>query len=161
MDAGSDSCRELIAKFQGADASYKTDIFSCSQCNFKMNETVLQGFPPSPSLAREHTRAAQDAGRAQAAANPGTISNRRCFSMAHRIKMCTKVTMDDFLTAHHEMGHIEYDMAYSVQPFLLRDGANEGFHEAVGEIMSLSAATPQHLKSLDLLEPTFQEDEGE
>ncbi|NXQ82818.1 ACE2 enzyme, partial [Nyctibius grandis] len=77
----------------------------------------------------------------------------------YRIKMCTKVTMDDFLTVHHEMGHIEYDMAYSVQPYLLRGGANEGFHEAVGEIMSLSAATPQHLKSLDLLEPTFQEDE--
>ncbi|NXO01818.1 ACE2 enzyme, partial [Rhinopomastus cyanomelas] len=77
----------------------------------------------------------------------------------YRIKMCTKVTMDDFLTAHHEMGHIEYDMAYSSQPFLLRGGANEGFHEAVGEIMSLSAATPQHLKALDLLEPTFQEDE--
>uniref|UniRef100_A0A8B9VML1 Angiotensin-converting enzyme n=1 Tax=Anas zonorhyncha TaxID=75864 RepID=A0A8B9VML1_9AVES len=77
----------------------------------------------------------------------------------YRIKMCTKVTMDDFLTAHHEMGHIEYDMAYSQQPFLLRGGANEGFHEAVGEIMSLSAATPEHLKSLDLLEPTFQEDE--
>ncbi|XP_069730781.1 angiotensin-converting enzyme 2 [Phaenicophaeus curvirostris] len=77
----------------------------------------------------------------------------------YRIKMCTKVTMDDFLTAHHEMGHIEYDMAYSAQPYLLRGGANEGFHEAVGEIMSLSAATPQHLKTLDLLEPTFQEDE--
>ncbi|NXJ94150.1 ACE2 enzyme, partial [Corythaixoides concolor] len=77
----------------------------------------------------------------------------------YRIKMCTEVTMDDLLTAHHEMGHIEYDMAYSEQPYLLRDGANEGFHEAVGEIMSLSAATPQHLKSLDLLESTFQDDE--
>ncbi|XP_008492997.2 angiotensin-converting enzyme 2 [Calypte anna] len=77
----------------------------------------------------------------------------------YRIKMCTKVTMDSLLTAHHEMGHIEYDMAYSKQPYLLRSGANEGFHEAVGEIMSLSAATPQHLRSLDLLEPTFQEDE--
>ncbi|KAJ7319587.1 hypothetical protein JRQ81_019098 [Phrynocephalus forsythii] len=76
----------------------------------------------------------------------------------YRIKMCTKVTMDDFLTAHHEMGHIEYDMAYSHLPFLLRGGANEGFHEAVGEIMSLSAATPKHLKSLGLLDPTFQED---
>lgn len=74
--------------------------------------------------------------------------------------MCTKVTMDDFLTAHHEMGHIEYDMAYSALPYLLRGGANEGFHEAIGEIMSLSAATPEHLKSLGLLEPTFQEDEG-
>uniref|UniRef100_A0A4X2M679 Angiotensin-converting enzyme n=1 Tax=Vombatus ursinus TaxID=29139 RepID=A0A4X2M679_VOMUR len=75
-----------------------------------------------------------------------------------RIKMCTKVTMDDFLTAHHEMGHIQYDMAYASQPYLLRNGANEGFHEAVGEIMSLSAATPTHLKALGLLPPTFQED---
>ncbi|XP_049622745.1 angiotensin-converting enzyme 2 isoform X2 [Suncus etruscus] len=75
-----------------------------------------------------------------------------------RIKMCTKVTMDDFLTAHHEMGHIQYDMAYAIQPYLLRNGANEGFHEAVGEIMSLSAATPKHLKSLGLLPPDFVED---
>ncbi|XP_001515597.2 angiotensin-converting enzyme 2 [Ornithorhynchus anatinus] len=74
-----------------------------------------------------------------------------------RIKMCTKVSMDDFLTAHHEMGHIQYDMAYASQPYLLRSGANEGFHEAVGEIMSLSAATPKHLKSLGLLAPDFQE----
>lgn len=75
-----------------------------------------------------------------------------------RIKMCTKVTMSDFLTAHHEMGHIQYDMAYATQPFLLRNGANEGFHEAVGEIMSLSAATPTHLKSIGLLPPDFLED---
>lgn len=76
-----------------------------------------------------------------------------------RIKMCTKVTMDNFLTAHHEMGHIQYDMAYAKQPFLLRNGANEGFHEAVGEIMSLSAATPKHLKSIGLLPSNFQEDD--
>lgn len=75
-----------------------------------------------------------------------------------RIKMCTKVTMDNFLTAHHEMGHIQYDMAYATQPYLLRNGANEGFHEAVGEIMSLSAATPEHLKSIGLLPSDFQED---
>ncbi|NXG45560.1 ACE2 enzyme, partial [Psilopogon haemacephalus] len=76
-----------------------------------------------------------------------------------RIKMCTEVNMEDLLTAHHEMGHVEYYMAYAAQPYLLRGGANEGFHEAVGEIMSLSAATPSHLKSLGLLEPSFQEDE--
>ncbi|XP_029095804.1 angiotensin-converting enzyme 2 [Monodon monoceros] len=75
-----------------------------------------------------------------------------------RIKMCTKVTMDGFLTAHHEMGHIQYDMAYATQPYLLRNGANEGFHEAVGEIMSLSAATPHYLKALGLLPPDFYED---
>lgn len=74
--------------------------------------------------------------------------------------MCTKVTMDDFLTAHHEMGHNQYQMAYRDQPYLLRDGANEGFHEAVGEIMSLSAATPSHLQSLNLLPDNFVYDNG-
>uniref|UniRef100_A0A4W4EFY7 Angiotensin-converting enzyme n=1 Tax=Electrophorus electricus TaxID=8005 RepID=A0A4W4EFY7_ELEEL len=82
------------------------------------------------------------------------MGNREDF----RIKMCTKVNMDDFLTAHHEMGHNQYQMAYRHLPYLLRDGANEGFHEAVGEIMSLSAATPSHLQSLGLLPPDFTED---
>ncbi|XP_028999570.1 angiotensin-converting enzyme 2 [Betta splendens] len=79
------------------------------------------------------------------------MGNREDF----RIKMCTKVNMDDFLTAHHEMGHNQYQMAYRNLSYLLRDGANEGFHEAVGEIMSLSAATPKHLKSLGLLPADF------
>lgn len=80
--------------------------------------------------------------------------------MFYRIKMCTKVNMDDFLTVHHEMGHNQYQMAYRHQSYLLRDGANEGFHEAVGEIMSLSAATPSHLQSLGLLPPDFKQDYG-
>lgn len=64
------------------------------------------------------------------------------------------------MTAHHEMGHIQYDMAYAHQPYLLRNGANEGFHEAVGEFMSLSVATPNHLKTMGLLTPDFSEDNG-
>ncbi|RVE74318.1 hypothetical protein OJAV_G00021030 [Oryzias javanicus] len=79
------------------------------------------------------------------------MGNREDF----RIKMCTKITMDDFLTVHHEMGHNQYQMAYRNLSYPLRDGANEGFHEAVGEIMSLSAATPKHLQSLDLLPADF------
>uniref|UniRef100_A0A3Q3XKX3 Angiotensin-converting enzyme n=1 Tax=Mola mola TaxID=94237 RepID=A0A3Q3XKX3_MOLML len=79
------------------------------------------------------------------------MGNREDF----RIKMCTKVDMDNFLTVHHEMGHNQYQMAYRNLSYLLRDGANEGFHEAVGEIMSLSAATPKHLKSLGLLKDDF------
>lgn len=83
------------------------------------------------------------------------------FCDVSRIKMCTKITMDDFLTVHHEMGHNQYQMAYRKLPYLLRDGANEGFHEAVGEIMSLSAATPSHLQSLGLLPHNFIYDKGE
>lgn len=74
--------------------------------------------------------------------------------------MCTKVDMDNFLTVHHEMGHNQYQMAYRNLSYLLRDGSNEGFHEAVGEIMSLSAATPEHLKSLGLLPDNFTSNTG-
>ncbi|KAL9965344.1 hypothetical protein ACROYT_G029133 [Oculina patagonica] len=38
------------------------------------------------------------------------------------------------------------------QPFEYRTGANPGFHEAVGDTMSLSVDTPQHLKKIGLLE---------
>ncbi|XP_077374818.1 angiotensin-converting enzyme 2 isoform X2 [Festucalex cinctus] len=79
------------------------------------------------------------------------MGNRKDF----RIKMCTKVNMENFLTVHHEIGHNQYQMAYRNLPYLLRDGANEGFHEAVGEIMSLSAATPRHLQALGLLPSDF------
>ncbi|XP_033972614.1 angiotensin-converting enzyme 2 [Trematomus bernacchii] len=82
------------------------------------------------------------------------MGNREDF----RIKMCTKINMDDFLTVHHEMGHNQYQMAYRNLSYLLRDGANEGFHEAVGEIMSLSAATPKHLMGLHLLPANFTYD---
>lgn len=69
-----------------------------------------------------------------------------------RIKMCTTVTMEDLFTVHHEMGHIAYYMAYFHQHPLFREGANEGFHEAIGDLMALSVSTPSHLKMLGLLQ---------
>ena len=49
-----------------------------------------------------------------------------------RIKMCIDVTAEDFSTIHHELGHNFYQRAYKRLPMLFRDGANDGFHEAVG-----------------------------
>lgn len=34
-----------------------------------------------------------------------------------RIKMCTKVNFDDFLTIHHELGHTQYQMQYAHLPY--------------------------------------------
>ena len=45
-----------------------------------------------------------------------------------------------------------------------RDGANDGFHEAIGELVGLVMATPQHLTKVGLLEHMPQgqgEDEDE
>ncbi|KOX80241.1 Angiotensin-converting enzyme [Melipona quadrifasciata] len=73
-----------------------------------------------------------------------------CNRLDYRIKMCTKVTMKDLITVHHEMAHIQYFLRYSGLPREFRDGANPGFHEAVGEAVALSIGTPPHLQTLGL-----------
>jgi peptidyl-dipeptidase A len=75
-----------------------------------------------------------------------------CDGEDFRIKMCTKVNMEDFITVHHEMGHIMYYLMYKDQPLIYRTGANPGFHEAVGDTIALSVSTPTHLKKIGLLE---------
>ncbi|XP_034049711.1 angiotensin-converting enzyme [Thalassophryne amazonica] len=74
--------------------------------------------------------------------------NRKDF----RIKQCTVVTMDDLITVHHEMGHVQYFLQYKEQPVSFRDGANPGFHEAIGDVLALSVSTPKHLHSIGLLD---------
>ncbi|TZG29468.1 M2 family metallopeptidase [Sphingomonas montanisoli] len=68
-----------------------------------------------------------------------------------RIKMCTKVNSDDFVTIHHELGHNYYQRAYNKQPLLYMGGANDGFHEAIGDFVALSI-TPEYLVQIDLLD---------
>lgn len=60
--------------------------------------------------------------------------------------------MDDLITAHHEMGHVQYFLQYKDRPVSFRDGANPGFHEAIGDVLSLSVSTPKHLQSIGLLD---------
>jgi len=68
-----------------------------------------------------------------------------------RIKMCIEPTAEDFLTVHHELGHNFYQRAYNTQPFLFRDSANDGFHEAIGDTIALSV-TPEYLVKIGLLD---------
>ncbi len=68
-----------------------------------------------------------------------------------RIKACFQPTADDFVTVHHELGHNYYQMAYRSQPFFFRDGANDGFHEAIGDAIALNV-TPDYLKKLGLID---------
>ncbi len=68
-----------------------------------------------------------------------------------RIKMCIKVNSDDFVTIHHELGHNYYQRAYNKQPYLYLSGANDGFHEAIGDFVALSI-TPDYLVSIGLLD---------
>ena len=78
-----------------------------------------------------------------------------------RIKMCTQVNAEDFSTVHHELGHNYYQRAYKNQDFLFKNGANDGFHEAIGDFVALSV-TPEYLKQLGLISkvPSAEADTG-
>jgi len=69
-----------------------------------------------------------------------------------RIKMCIKPNADDFITIHHELGHNYYQRAYNKEDFLHLTGANDGFHEAIGDMIALSI-TPEYLVQIDMLKP--------
>ena len=69
-----------------------------------------------------------------------------------RLKACITVTADDFYTVHHELGHNMYQRAYDDQPYLFQGGANDGFHEAIGDFAGLNALTPDYLKRLGLID---------
>ena len=64
-----------------------------------------------------------------------------------RIKMCIEKNAEDFETIHHELGHIFYYQAYNDLPSVYRSGANDGFHEAVGDLLALSI-TPDYLTQI-------------
>ncbi len=68
-----------------------------------------------------------------------------------RIKMCMSVNAYDFQMVHHELGHNFYYRAYRDQDFLFREGAHDGFHEAIGDFIALSV-TPEYLRELGLVD---------
>ncbi|MDH4049639.1 MAG: M2 family metallopeptidase [Gammaproteobacteria bacterium] len=68
-----------------------------------------------------------------------------------RIKMCIKQSYEELRVIYHELGHNFYQRAYSNQPALFQDSAHGGFHEAIGDTVTLSM-TPAYLKEVGLVE---------
>jgi peptidyl-dipeptidase A len=65
-----------------------------------------------------------------------------------------------FFTAHHELGHGYYDKAYTRPevPYLLRTGAAPGFHEGIGELISLASSQVPYLQAKGVLPADFKAD---
>ena len=76
-----------------------------------------------------------------------------------RTKMCIKPNEEDFTTIYHELGHVYYYLAYNKLPPLFQAGANDGFHEAIGDTMVL-AMTPKYLNSIGLVGTPQQGDDA-
>ncbi len=67
-----------------------------------------------------------------------------------RIKMCIKQTYDELRVIYHELGHNYYQAAYKDQNPLFQGSAHSGFHEAIGDTVTLSM-TPQYLQEVGLI----------
>jgi peptidyl-dipeptidase A len=108
---------------------------------------ISLGFPALPTtfwersmLARPRDREVVCHASAWDMASPGDV----------RVKACLAPTEEDLYTIYHELGHVYYDLSYAAQPYLFRDGANDGFHEAIGDTINLSV-TPQYLARIGLM----------
>jgi peptidyl-dipeptidase A len=76
-----------------------------------------------------------------------------------RIKMCIKQTYDELRVIYHELGHNFYQRAYNQQDMLFRGGANGGFHEAIGDAVTLSM-TPEYLEEVGLIASAEQSEQA-
>lgn len=63
-------------------------------------------------------------------------------------------------TSLHELGHIYYYISYSNPnvPLILREGANRGFHEAVGSLIGLASLQTPFLQQMGLLPEDIESD---
>jgi peptidyl-dipeptidase A len=112
------------------------------------NFFVSMGFPPLPETFWERSLFTKPADRDVVChASAWDIDNQDDL----RIKVCLQVRDVDFVTVHHELGHNMYQRAYEKQPFLFENGANDGFHEAIGDSIAL-AITPEYLQKVGLLD---------
>jgi peptidyl-dipeptidase A len=107
------------------------------------------GFAPLPATFWERSQFTKPADREVVChASAWNIDNLEDL----RIKMCIKPNGDDFIVIHHELGHNYYQRAYNRQDYLHLNGANDGFHEAIGDMIALSI-TPEYLVQIDMLDP--------
>ncbi|MEJ7601355.1 MAG: M2 family metallopeptidase [Kofleriaceae bacterium] len=114
------------------------------------------GMPPLPDTFWERSMFQKPEGKevvCHASAWDVTLSNDL------RIKMCMQKTQEELVTVHHELGHNYYYAAYYKEPVLFQNGANDGFHEAIGDTVALSM-TPTYLKEKGLLQNVVKNDKA-
>ncbi|XP_011864437.1 PREDICTED: angiotensin-converting enzyme-like [Vollenhovia emeryi] len=72
-----------------------------------------------------------------------------------RIFACLETQPQDFNVIHHEIGHIQYYMAYQSQPSFFKNGINSAFHESIGDAISYGATSFRHMHRLRLIRSAF------
>ncbi|XP_029165955.1 angiotensin-converting enzyme-like isoform X1 [Nylanderia fulva] len=71
-----------------------------------------------------------------------------------RMIACLETRPEDFNVIYHEIGHIQYYMAYQNQSSFFKNGINSAFHESIGDAISYSATSFRHMQRLGLIRNT-------
>jgi len=79
----------------------------------------------------------------------------------YRSLMSVESNEEWFGTTHHELGHIYYYIEYTTPsvPLLLREGANRGYHEGIGDLMAIASGQRAYLQQLGLMSKDMQVDQ--
>ena len=109
---------------------------------------ISLGFEPLPDTFWERSQFQQPADR-------NVVCHASAWNLDDvddlRIKMCIQKTGEEFAVIHHELGHNFYQRAYNQLPLVYRGSANDGFHEAIGDVIALSI-TPKYMKEIGLID---------
>jgi peptidyl-dipeptidase A len=127
------------------------DALASAQGMVRMGERFYTslGMDPLPDTFWQRSMFIRPDSPHQAVCNPSawdvTLSNDL------RVKMCIVPNQANLFIIHHELGHAFYFHAYNTLPILFQQGANDGFHEAIGDTIQLSM-TPAYLHDIGLLD---------
>nr|WP_245585198.1 M2 family metallopeptidase [Solimonas flava] len=147
--------RKLIAAAKGAPTALElAELAHQADAQFALETTRIAedfytsiGFPPLPASFYEKSMLLRPRDR-------DVVCHASAWDMNMqgdvRIKMCIEPREEDLFTIHHEMGHIYYDLMYNALPPIFQNAAHDGFHEAIGDTITLSL-TPAHLAKIGLV----------
>nr|WP_245540448.1 M2 family metallopeptidase [Solimonas variicoloris] len=147
--------RKLVAAAKGAPTALElAELAHQADAQFALETTRIAedfytsiGFPPLPASFYEKSMLLRPRDR-------DVVCHASAWDMNMqgdvRIKMCIEPREEDLFTIHHEMGHIYYDLMYNALPPIFQNAAHDGFHEAIGDTITLSL-TPAHLAKIGLV----------
>ena len=145
-----------VSKIDVSDALAKQGYDAKKMSKSAESFFVSLGMDPLPTTFWERSMFAKPEGKeavCHASAWDVTFANDL------RVKVCLKPTHEDLVTIHHELGHNYYYHYYYKMPMLFQQGANDGFHEAIGDTIALSM-TPDYLKQVGLLTEVVKNDKA-
>ncbi|MEK6806082.1 MAG: M2 family metallopeptidase [Pseudomonadota bacterium] len=146
---------QLLAQFKGkpstreiAELEYKADAaMALKMTRIAEDFYTSVGFPALPESFYKKSLLQEPRDRAVVCHASAWDMN---FAGDVRIKQCIEPDEDQLYTIHHELGHIYYYLMYNNLAPIFQGGAHDGFHEAVGDTITLSL-TPAHLKKIGLV----------